>query len=106
MDYGQGSYIEGQKRIDGRIIVDMNRLYVSGIEGEAHTYIPLEKIVQIKAVRGGMEIKARLSAANVISVIISLPYAANRRLIKNLVGQLHLEKKFLRRQWRGEAAWR
>lgn len=106
MDYGEGYYIEGQRHVKGRIIMDMSRLYVSGIKGEAHTYIPLEKIVQVKGVRRGIEIKAKLSAANVINVIISLPYMANRKLIKNLVGQLHLKKKFLRRQWYGEAAWR
>ncbi|MCK5305663.1 MAG: hypothetical protein KAJ66_00840 [Candidatus Omnitrophica bacterium] len=104
--YGRGCYTERHKRFEGDVCLDQNRLYVEGEKNTAGTYIPLEKIVKVRVVSGGVEITARLAATNVLRVIISLPSAALRGLIKDIVGILHLKKRFLRREWSGEAAWR
>lgn len=104
--YGKGYYKENHRRYAGVVCIDRSRLYIEGEKNTAGTYVPLEKIVKVKVVAGGVEITARLAAANVLRVIISLPSRALRGLIKDIVGTLHLKKRFLRREWSGEAAWR
>ena len=105
-DYGEGYYIEGRRRLQGRIIVDESRLYLSGIYDYSNTYIPLEKIEKLRRARGGLEIRVKFSAANIVRTIISLPAKDIRQLTNDLVKRLHLKKKFLKREWSGEAAWR
>ncbi|MCK4519201.1 MAG: hypothetical protein KAU12_03670 [Candidatus Omnitrophica bacterium] len=105
-EYGRGYYRENHRRYAGVVCVDGSRLYIEGEKSTAGTYVPLEKIVKVRAVSGGVEITARLAATNVLRVIISLPSRALRVLIKDIVGTLHLKKRFLRREWSGEAAWR
>jgi len=105
-DYGEGLYIEGDRKLKGRIVIEGNRLYLSGIYGASTTYIPLEKIERLRYVRGGLEIKVKLSAANIVRAVISLPAKDIQRLTKDLVKRLHLKKRFLKREWSGEAAWR
>jgi len=106
MDYGEGYYIEGTRRIKGRIIIDESRLYLSGVYDYPNTYIPLEKIEKLRYVRSGLEIKVKLSAANIVRAVISLPAKDIRQLTEDLVKRLHLKKKFLKREWSGKAAWR
>jgi hypothetical protein len=105
-DYGEGIYLEGHKKIKGRIIVEGSRLYVSGSRREANTFIPLEKLSLIKCTRRGLKIKARLSQTNVINAFIKLPFKPAGRLTGDLVSRYNLKKKFLRREWQGQPAWR
>ena len=105
-DYGEGRYLEKGRYIKGRIIIEENRLYVSGASDYVNTYIPLEKIEKLKRLRGGLEVSIKFSAANIVRVIISLPRKNIHQLTEDLVMRLHLKKKFLKREWSGEIAWR
>lgn len=106
MDYGKGHYIEGRRHLSGNIMLDKSRLYLSGVLDFSSTYVPLEKIENIKYTKEGLEIKVKFSAANKTRIIISLPRKNLKHLTEDIVIRLNLKKRFLRREWSGEAAWR
>jgi hypothetical protein len=106
MNYSKAKYIEANRVIEGDLILDESRLYIANSNVSSSTYIPLDKIVNLKKNFKSVEIKAKLSAINSIKAKIILPRAAANSLVKELVARLNLKKKFLRRQWVGEAGWR
>jgi len=98
--YGDGFFIEGSTKIEGRIILSEHKLYLKSPTGDlTRTYIPLEKIEWIKC--------ASTAASMQVRPTISYRYVAtiqgDRRLIKELVieivGRRGFRKKFLRNEW-------
>ena len=47
--YGQGVYIEGQKRFEGEIVLSEHKLFLKDAQKQdiAPTFIPLEKIEKV-----------------------------------------------------------
>ena len=97
--YGDGIYKEGEKSLRGEIILSEHKLYLKGPQGDlATTYIPLEKIVKIKKIYGGLSIFVRTA--------LTVSYNAELRggkhinsLLKDLVQRRGLIKRFLRPEW-------
>jgi len=106
MNYGPVKYIEGDRFIEGELILDENRLYISSDTVSSSTYIPLDKVIFLRKKFNGVEIQAKLSAINSLFVKILIPTNAKNRLIKSIVNKQKLTKKFLRREWVGQASWR
>jgi hypothetical protein len=104
--YGQGTYVEEQKRIIGQIVIDQDRLYVACGNKKTSTSIPLEKVSLIKYTRRGFNIKTKLSPVNVIETHIILPLANRKKLVKDIVKRFNLKKKFFRKIWTGQPVYR
>jgi len=103
--YGQGVYVEGKKRLEGRIILSEHKLYLRGPEGDlAQTYIPLEKIEKVKKNLQGLEIQVRPSLTFRYTTILKGENKHLLELIKDIVQRRGLKKKFLKNEWIEETA--
>jgi len=98
--YGKGIYIEGEKRVEGVIILDEFKIFLKGLEGDfAQTYIPLDKIERVK--------KAGNTASFHVRPSISFQYEAKIQgekkyvgeFVKDIVQRRGLKKQFLRQEW-------
>ena len=98
--YGQGIYIEENKRIEGQIILSEHKLYLKSPEGDlAQTYIPLEKIERIKKTWEGLEVYARPSISFRYTVLLKGEKKYLKELVRDLVQRRGLKKQFLRNEW-------
>jgi len=106
MNYGPVKYIEGDRFIEGELILDENRLYISLDTVSSSTYIPLDKVILLRKKFNGVEIQAKLSAINSLFVRIVIANNYKKRLIKDIVNKQKLKKKFFKSEWVGQASWR
>jgi hypothetical protein len=98
--YGQGTYIEGEKRIEGQIILSEHKLYLKDKSGDlAQTYIPLEKIERIRQARQGIEIHVRPTLYFRFVALIKGEKKYILELIKDIVQRRGLKKQFLKNEW-------
>ena len=105
--YGQGEYIQSNRRFSGKILLGDYKLYFKDDKGDiSSTYIPLEKIERIKKTFKGLQVHVRLSAATGYCALIKAEKKNTEELIGELVKRLHLKKQFLRKEWTGEISWR
>jgi len=106
MNYGAAKYIEGSRLIEGDLILDETRLYISTDNISSSTYIPLDKVILLRKKINGLEIQAKLSAINSLFVRIIISNNSKKRLIKDIVNKQKLKKKFFKSEWVGQASWR
>ena len=106
MNFGEAKYIEGGRLIEGELILDESRLYIQSNSVSSSTYIPLDKIILLRKKVNGLEIKAKLSAINSLSVKILISGSAGNTLLNNILRRLKLKNKFFKREWIGQASWR
>jgi len=98
--YGEGNYKQGHTDVDGRIILAEHKLYIKGKEGDySQTFIPLEKIVNVKKWSGGVLISVRISMAQQFMAHIKGNNKHINELIKDLVNRRGLKKKLLKNEW-------
>lgn len=98
--YGHGKYIEGDKRIEGQIILSENKLYLKDANGDlAQTYIPLEKIERIRKSRQGVEVHVRPSIYTRYVAFLTGEKKYLSELVKDLVQRRGLKKQFLKNEW-------
>ena len=98
--YGNGEYIEGEKKFAGKIILSEHKLFLKDQSGDIpQTYIPLEKIERLRAVKGGMEVHIRPSLYFQFTALIRGERKLVADLIKDLVKARGLKKQFLRSEW-------
>ena len=98
--YGQGIYVEGNKRLEGQIILSEHKLYLKDKNGDlAQTYIPLEKIERIRNVRQGMEVYVRPTLYFRFAALIKGEKKYLSELTKDLVQRRGLKKQFLKKEW-------
>lgn len=98
--YGEGWYVEGDKKISGKIILGENKLYLKSPSGDLpQTYILIEKIVFIEKQKGGIRLGVRLSQTNTYQAFLKGNSVDLRELIEELVKRAGLKKRFLRAQW-------
>ncbi len=98
--YGEGEFIEGQKRIRGRILMDECKLFLQE-QGEdiAATFIPVDKIERVKKNRNFLTLEVHLSIFYRYVVNLKGEGEAIKELLGELIRRLHLRKKFLRQEW-------
>ena len=98
--YGQGTYIEENKRLEGRIILSEHKLYLKDKNGDlAQTYIPLEKIERVRKTRQGIEIHVRPTLYFRFAALIKGEKKYLSELIKDIVQRRGLKKQFLKSEW-------
>ena len=98
--YDTGIYIEGDKKIEGQVILSEHKLYLKDSKGDlAQTYIPLEKIERIRKVKGGLEVNVRPSLAYRYTAFIKGKSKRMSELAEDIVKRRGLKKKFLRNEW-------
>jgi len=98
--YGNGTYMEGDKKIQGRIILSEHKLFLKDQNGDlAQTYIPLEKIERIRKTRQGVEIHARPTLYYRFIALIQGEKKNLSELVKGLVQRRGLIKQFLKSEW-------
>jgi hypothetical protein len=97
--YGKGAFREGEKSFSGEIILSEHKLYLRDSQGDlSTTYIPLEKIVKIQKVAGGLAIYVRTSLTVSYTAVITGGKEIGS-LLNDLVQRRRLKKRFLRREW-------
>ncbi len=111
--YGHGEYLEGDTRVNGKIILGEHRLYLKGPQDDlTQTYMPLEKIEKIKRVSSGfalsrvagVEVHVRPSILVRYVVLLKGERTHLSDLIKDIVTRRGLKKKFLKKEWFDEMA--
>jgi len=98
--YGQGIYIEGEKRFEGQIVLGEHKLYLKDENGDlAQTYIPLEKIERIRRTGQGVEVYARPTIYFRFVALLKGEKRYLKELIRDLVGRRGFKKQFLKSEW-------
>ena len=98
--YGKGVYLEGEKRLEGTIILGEHKLYLKDENGDlAQTYIPLEKIERIEKIGGGMKVFVRPSLYFRYTALFQGEKKYVKDLVKDIVSRRGLKKKFLKNEW-------
>ena len=98
--YGQGNYIEGEKRLQGQIILGEHKLYLRNVDGDlAQSYVPLEKIERIRKTKSGVEIHVRPSTYFRYMALLNGEKKLLSNLILDIVKRRGLKKQFLRNEW-------
>jgi len=98
--YGQGIYIEGEKKFQGQIILSKHKLYLRNADGDlARTYVPLEKIERIRKTRSGVEIHVRPSTYFRYIALLKGEKKHLSSLVHDIVQRRGLKKKFLKKEW-------
>ena len=98
--YGQGTYTEGDKRLEGQIILGDHKLYLRNSDGDlAQSYIPIEKIERIKKIRSGIEVHTRPSLYYRYVAVFTGDRKHLSSLVKDIVKRRGLKKKFLKSEW-------
>lgn len=98
--YGQGIFREGDRVFRGQVILGEHKLYLKNDAGELPpTFVPMEKIKQIRLTRHGAEIHARPSLTYQYQVTISGKPSHIKDLVKDIALRRGLKKKFLKSEW-------
>ena len=98
--YGQGIFIEGEKRFEGQIILGEHKLFLKDANGDlALTYIPLEKIERIGMVKSGAEVHVRPSTYFRYKVLFKGEKKHLSDLVRDIVQRRGLKKQFLKNEW-------
>ena len=98
--YGQGTYIEKDKRLEGQIILSEHKLYLKDKNGDlAQTYIPLEKIERVRKTRQGIEIHVRPTLYFRFVALFKGEKKYLSELTRDLVQRRGLKKQFLKNEW-------
>jgi len=98
--YGQGEYIEGERRLKGKIILSEHKLYLKdGNIDLPQTYIPLEKIKRVKRTRQGVEVFTRPSLYSQFKALFKGERRYLEELVHDIVRRRGLKKKFLSNEW-------
>lgn len=98
--YGEGSYAEGDKVYKGQIILSEHKLFIKGPKGDlAQTYIPVEKIIKIKKVFGGMGVYVRPSLTIYYKAFLKGRHQLMGSLVDDIVKRRGFKKRFLKKEW-------
>ncbi|MBN1869692.1 MAG: hypothetical protein JW847_03845 [Candidatus Omnitrophica bacterium] len=98
--YGQGAYLEGNKKLEGQILLSEHRLYLKDKNGDlAQTYVPLEKIERIRKTRQGIEIHVRPTIYYRFTALIKGERKFLSELTRDLVQRRGFRKRFLKNEW-------
>ncbi len=98
--YGQGTYIEEGKKIEGQIILSEHKLYLKAADGDlAQSYIPLEKIERLRKTRQGIEVFVRPSVSSRYVALLKGENKYLSELVRDLVQRRGLKKQFLKNEW-------
>lgn len=98
--YGQGNYIEGEKRLQGQIILGEHKLYLRNTDGDlAQSYIPLEKIERIRKTGSGVEVHVRQSTYFRYMALLNGEKKLLSDLVRDIAKRRGLKKQFLKNEW-------
>ena len=98
--YGQGIYIEGEKRLEGQIILGEHKLYLKDSNGDlAQTYVPLEKIERIQKTKLHVEVHVRPSTYYRYVALFKGEKKHLSSLVHDIVQRRGLKKQFLKKVW-------
>jgi len=98
--YGQGTFIEGEKRFQGQIILGEHKLYLKDASGDlAQTYVPLEKIERIRKIKSGIEVHVRPSTYFRYMALLHGEKKHLSSLVRDIVQRRGLKKQFLKNEW-------
>lgn len=98
--YGQGIYIEGEKRLEGQIILGKHKLYLKDTDGDlAQTYVPLEKIERIQKTGSHIEVHVRQSTYFRYVALFEGEKKHLSSLVRDIVQRRGLKKQFLKNVW-------
>ena len=98
--YGHGIYTEGEKKIEGQIILSEHKLYLKDANGDlAQTYIPLEKIECIRKTRSGVEVHVRPSTYFRFMALLNGEKKLLTDLVHDVAKRRGLKKQFLKNEW-------
>ncbi len=98
--YGQGTYIEGEKKLEGQIILGDHKLYLKDANGDlAQTYVPLEKIERIRKTRAGVEVHVRPSTSFRYIAVLNGEKKLLSGLVRDIAKRRGLKKRFLKNEW-------
>ncbi len=98
--YGEGWYIEGAKKVRGKIILGEYKLYLKGTQGElTETYIPLDKIKYLRKTFKGIELGVRVSPTISYWSVLMGDRNNLSELVREIVKRRNFKKKFLRQTW-------
>lgn len=98
--YGSGKYIEGSKHFTGEIILSEYKVYLRDkTEDYSQTFIPLDKVVQLKVLGNRLFFFIMLSVSNQYTPVIEGEKKLILELAKDIANRRGFKKKFLKNEW-------
>ena len=98
--YGEGEFVERGRCFRGRIVLGSHKLYLRGVQGDLpQTYIPLEKILELRRRWSGLCVLVRPSPVSQYEVMIRGQRKLLAGLALDLVSRRGLKKKSLFAHW-------
>lgn len=98
--YGDGWYLEGARKISGKIILGKNKIFLRNPQGDLpQTNILLESISCLEHKKDSILISVRLSMVNRYQVLLRGNPENITELTRELVKRLKLKKRFLSSMW-------
>ncbi len=98
--YGKGVYLEGTTHLEGEIILGDHKLFLKSKDGDLpSSYIPLEKIREVKKITSGFELFVKQTISHSYRAMIRGEAALIKELLKEIVTRRGLTKKFLQQVW-------
>ncbi len=99
--YGDGWYMEGNRRIAGKIILGKNKLFIRGEQGDLpQTFISTEHVVSLERKKDCLSIRIQLSLVNGYQAVIKWDAGTLRELTEELAKRAGLKKRFWSSVWR------
>lgn len=98
--YGDGSYVEGSKKLEGLITLGEHKVYLrtSG-EDLTATYVPLEKIDQVRLQGDRVLFHVRPTISSQYVAAFCGQGKRIKELTKDIVKRRGFKKKFLKTEW-------
>jgi len=104
--FGEGIFLERNKRYKGNIIIDNYKIYLEGNEPFVDTFIPLEKINLVKRKKTEIIVYIKPTSISRRIVAISGKNKVIADILHTLIEKLNLKKRFLRSIWIGRPAFK
>ena len=98
--YGKGSYIQDTTVLRGEIILGDHKLFLKSYQEElTSSYVPLEKIIELRKISDTIELIIKQTSSYSYKVLIRGGPRSIKDLTQEIVSRRGLKKKFLRQIW-------
>ena len=98
--YGHGTYIEGDKKVEGQIILDEHKVFLRSVGSDlVQTFIPLEKIDRMRLTYEGLEMEVNLALTNRYKALIKGERDMLHEMAREIVVRRNFHKRIFKNEW-------
>ena len=98
--YGHGTYIEGDKKVEGQIILDEHKIFLRSVGSDlVQTFVPLEKIEHLRLSSDGLEMEVRPSLTYRYRALIKGERDMLHEMAREIVVRRNFHKRIFKNEW-------